>query len=90
MRETCFLTTKDFTILEVMRDRCLGRDDPLAPILKRKIETATVVRGDSLWRISRHSYGSGDLYSRIFKANRGKIHDPNLIYPSQIFVLPPR
>ena len=55
-----------------------------------KIETATVVRGDSLWRISRHSYGSGDLYSRIFKANRGKIHDPNLIYPSQIFVLPPR
>ena len=37
--ETCILTTKDFTILEVMRDRCLGRDDPLAPILKRKIET---------------------------------------------------
>ena len=23
--ETCILTTKDFTILEVMRDRCLGR-----------------------------------------------------------------
>lgn len=42
-RETCFLTTKDFTILEVMRDRCLGRDDPLAPILKRKIEAATVM-----------------------------------------------
>ena len=36
--ETCFLTTKDLTILEGMRDRCLGRDDPLAPILKRKIE----------------------------------------------------
>lgn len=42
-RETCFLTTKDFTILEVMRDRCLGQDDPLAPILKRKIEAATVM-----------------------------------------------
>jgi regulator of nucleoside diphosphate kinase len=41
--ETCTLTTKDFTILEVMRDRCLGRDDALAPILKRKIETAVVV-----------------------------------------------
>ena len=41
--ETCILTTKDFTILEVMRDRCLGQDDPLAPILKRKIETAVVV-----------------------------------------------
>lgn len=42
-RETCFLTTKDFTILEVTRDRCLGQDDPLASILKRKIEAATVV-----------------------------------------------
>ena len=41
--ETCILTTKDFTILEVMRDRCLGRDDPLMPILKRKFENALVV-----------------------------------------------
>lgn len=42
-REKCLLTTKDFSVLEVMRDRCLGRDDPLAPILKRKIESATVM-----------------------------------------------
>ena len=48
MTATCFLTTKDFTILEVMRDRCLGRDDPLAPILKKKIETATVVFRDDV------------------------------------------
>lgn len=41
--ETCILTTKDFTILEVMHDRCLDCDDPLAPILKRKIEFAQVV-----------------------------------------------
>lgn len=47
-RETCFLTTKDFTILEVMRDRCLGRDDPLAPILKQKIESATVMFRDDI------------------------------------------
>ena len=40
--DTCILTTKDFTILEVMRDRCLGRDDPLTPILRRKLEAATV------------------------------------------------
>jgi regulator of nucleoside diphosphate kinase len=46
--ETCILTTKDFTILEVMRDRCLGHDDPLAPILKRKIETAVVVFRDDV------------------------------------------
>jgi regulator of nucleoside diphosphate kinase len=47
-KDTCFLTTKDFTILEVMRDRCLGRDDPLAPILKRKIEAATVMFRDDI------------------------------------------
>lgn len=46
--ETCILTTKDFTIIEVMRDRCLGRDDPLAPILKRKIESALVVFRDDV------------------------------------------
>lgn len=46
--ETCFLTTKDFTILEVMLDRCLGRDDLLAPILKRKIESATVMFRDDI------------------------------------------
>lgn len=46
--ETCILTTKDFTILEVMRDRCLGSGDPLTPILKRKIESALVVFRDDV------------------------------------------
>lgn len=41
--DTCILTTKDFTILEVMRDRRRGREDPLVPILKRKLEAATIV-----------------------------------------------
>lgn len=41
--DACILTTKDFTILEVMRDRCLGTDDPLKPILDRKINSATVM-----------------------------------------------
>lgn len=47
-QETCILTTKDFTIIEVMRDRCLGQDDPLAPILKRKIESAIVMFRDDV------------------------------------------
>jgi regulator of nucleoside diphosphate kinase len=45
---TCILTTKDLTILEVLHDRCLGRDDPLAAILKRKIEAASVVFRDDV------------------------------------------
>jgi regulator of nucleoside diphosphate kinase len=45
--ETCILTTKDFTIIEVMRDRCAA-DSPLVAILKRKIETAQVVFRDDV------------------------------------------
>lgn len=46
--ESCILTTKDFTILEVMRDRCLDRNDPVAQILKRKLESALVVFRDDV------------------------------------------
>lgn len=41
--EFCLLTTKDFTILEVMLERCLGRDDPMVAMLRRKLAKAVVV-----------------------------------------------
>jgi regulator of nucleoside diphosphate kinase len=46
--DACILTTKDLTILEVMLDRCLGMDDPMAPLLRRKINTAQVVFRDDV------------------------------------------
>jgi regulator of nucleoside diphosphate kinase len=46
--DVCQLTTKDFTILEVMLERCLGRDDPMREILRRKLEGATVVFRDDV------------------------------------------
>jgi regulator of nucleoside diphosphate kinase len=46
--DACILTTKDFTILEVMLDRCLGTDDPMRALLRRKIESATVVFRDDV------------------------------------------
>lgn len=50
-----------------------------------------VVRpGNSLWRIARRIYGSGVSYTTIYQANKGNIRDPNLIYPGQVFTLPPR
>ena len=58
-------------------------------VIVPRITTATVTPGDSLWRISQQSYGAGDLYQLIVRANRGKIRNPDLIYPKQIFVLPP-
>lgn len=55
-----------------------------------KIATTSVSRGDSLWRISRLTYGAGTRYAIIYKANREQIRNPNLIHPGQIFVLPAR
>jgi nucleoid-associated protein YgaU len=55
-----------------------------------KIATTTVSRGDSLWRLSRLTYGAGTRYAIIYKANREQIRNPNLIHPGQIFVLPAR
>jgi nucleoid-associated protein YgaU len=53
-----------------------------------KMVTAVVSRGDSLWHISRLTYGTGMQYAVVYKANRDQIRDPNRIYPGQIFVLP--
>jgi nucleoid-associated protein YgaU len=47
-----------------------------------------ISRGDSLWALSRLAYGDGSRYAVIFKANRDKIQNPNLIYPGQTFVMP--
>ncbi|MDR6286162.1 nucleoid-associated protein YgaU [Methylopila jiangsuensis] len=52
------------------------------------LETATVQRGDSLWRISRSAYGRGTRYTVIYAANDGQIRNPNLIYPGQVLVVP--
>ena len=55
-----------------------------------RIDTARIVRGDSLWRISRRTYGEGERYTLIYDANQDQIRDPNLIYPGQVLVLPNR
>ncbi|MDJ0944173.1 MAG: LysM peptidoglycan-binding domain-containing protein [Kiloniellales bacterium] len=44
--------------------------------------------GNSLWRIARGAYGTGQRYTMIFEANKDQIRNPDLIYPGQIFVLP--
>ncbi len=46
--------------------------------------------GNSLWRIARRSYGEGLRYTVIYEANRSQIRDPDLIYPGQVFAIPPQ
>jgi nucleoid-associated protein YgaU len=61
-----------------------GARDCRAP----KMTTTVVSPGDSLWRISRVTYGAGMQYAVVYKENRDHIRNPNRIYPGQIFVLP--
>jgi len=56
-----------------------------------KLEPGQVIvqPGNSLWRIAHRAYGEGTRFTTIFSANRDRIRDPDLIYPGQIFTLPP-
>ncbi len=56
----------------------------VAPIAR----AVTVQPGSTLWAIARERFGSGQLYVRVFEANRDQIRDPDLIYPGQVFVVP--
>jgi nucleoid-associated protein YgaU len=47
-----------------------------------------VERGNSLWLIARRVYGRGMRYTEIYRVNRGRIRNPDLIYPGQHFTLP--
>jgi nucleoid-associated protein YgaU len=53
-----------------------------------EVQSVTVQRGDSLWRISQRLLGSGYRYTQIYAANSNQIRDPSLIYPYQILVVP--
>ncbi|MBV1706696.1 MAG: LysM peptidoglycan-binding domain-containing protein [Hyphomicrobiales bacterium] len=59
-----------------------------ADVVVASIQTATVVHGDSLWRISRTIYGRGIRYTEIYKANAKQIRNPRLIFPGQVLVVP--
>ena len=61
---------------------------PSSAMVGPRSSTAVVSRGDSLWRISRLTYGVGTQYPIVYRANRDHIRDPNRIYPGQVFVLP--
>jgi nucleoid-associated protein YgaU len=59
-----------------------------SPAVEPRNLTKVVSRGDTLWRISRITYGDGTRYAIVYQANRDRIRNPNLIHPGQILVLP--
>ena len=69
--------------LVVPFSRAVVRPGTLAPGM------VVVDPGNSLWRIARATYGSGNKYTLIFAANAEQISNPNMIYPGQMFIVPP-
>jgi hypothetical protein len=53
------------------------------------VATRTVQPGSTLWAIAEERYGFGILYLKVFEANRDRIRNPDLIYPGQVFTVPP-
>lgn len=62
----------------------------MTPAEVQRAVSITVQPGYSLWRIARDTYGEGILYVQVYDANKEKIRNPDLIYPGQIFLLPPQ
>ena len=56
--------------------------------MKPKTKSYTVKKGDCLWNIAKKYYGNGAQYTKIYNANKGKIKNPNLIYPGQVLTIP--
>jgi len=50
--------------------------------------TYTVKKGDCLWNIAKKYLGDGSRYTEIYKLNKDKISNPNLIYPGQVLKMP--
>jgi nucleoid-associated protein YgaU len=59
-----------------------------APAPAPGVVTVTVQPGYTLWGIARETFGNGVLYVQVYKANKDKIRNPDLIYPGQVFTLP--
>ncbi len=70
------------------RARLADLQDPSEGSGQATIRAVTVQPGNTLWAISRETYGEGILYVRVFEANSDRIRDPDLIYPGQVFSLP--
>lgn len=91
------LTLKEYRAVEIKKTKLKKtkkkkttkkKSKPKRPAAKKKTKTYTIKSGDCLWNIAKRFYGNGAQYTKIYNANRGKIKNPNLIYPGQVLTIP--
>jgi len=73
---------------EVIASRLLEFDLSQLDIGRDGSDMVVIEKGDMLWRIAYRTYGNGIRYLDIVRRNQGRITDPDLIYPAQVFALP--
>lgn len=61
---------------------------PVTPVSGTGTQTYTVVKGDTLSKISKQYYGNANEYMRIFEANRDQLKDPDKIQIGQVLKIP--
>lgn len=52
------------------------------------VSSYRVQKGESLWAIAHSVYGKGNLWKRIYEANKNVIADPEKIYGGQLLTIP--
>jgi nucleoid-associated protein YgaU len=60
---------------------------PADPVID-SVQTKRVAVGHTLWALSKSYYGDPTHYPVIYEANKWEIHNPNLIYPGEVVVVP--
>ena len=50
----------------------------------------TVKSGESLSKIAKDVYDNGNMYMKIFEANKDQLKNPDTIHPGQKLALPPK
>jgi nucleoid-associated protein YgaU len=58
-----------------------------APV-KSAARTYTVVKGDTLSKIAKSTYGDANKWRKIYEANTDIIQNPDLIRPGQVLKIP--
>ena len=66
-----------------------GSSSSAPPPVTPPTQTYTVMSGDSLSKIAKQVYGNAKAWRKIYEANKDKIKNPDLIYPGQVFTIPP-
>lgn len=54
----------------------------------KKQRTHKVGKGDSLWSLAKKYYGNGDLWKKIYDANKKLIKNPDIIKDGWVLVIP--